>query len=261
MQRTAHSIMLHIHQFPCLNDNYGYLAHDDISGDTAAIDTPDASKYLDEAAEKGWTITHIWNTHWHPDHAGGNLAIKEKTGCKIVGPAGEAAKIPGIDQQVGQGDAVQLGAMTAHVIDVPGHTLGHIAFHKPSEAVAFVGDAVFALGCGRVFEGDAAMMWSSLSRLRDLPPETLLHCAHEYTQANARFAETIETGNAALMDYVAEIDAKRARGERTVPMPLAREIETNPFLRADVDAVQAAMGTAGDPVATFAAVRALKDKF
>ncbi|MCL4156250.1 UNVERIFIED_CONTAM: hypothetical protein GTU68_025680 [Idotea baltica] len=253
--------MLHIHQFPCLNDNYGYLAHDDVSGETAAIDTPDAEKYLSEAASKGWTITHIWNTHWHPDHAGGNLAIKQKTGCTIIGPAGEAAKIPGIDTQVAQDDVVHLGALEARVIDVPGHTLGHIAFHMPSEDVAFVGDAVFALGCGRVFEGDAKMMWQSLRRLKALPPVTLLHCAHEYTQANARFAETIETGNAALKDYIAEIDAKRSRGERTVPMPLARELETNPFLRADVEAVQAAVGTIGDPVATFAEVRARKDSF
>lgn len=253
--------MLYIHQFPCLNDNYGYLVHDDESGATAAIDTPDADKYLSEAAAKGWTITDIWNTHWHPDHAGGNAKIKTETGCQITGPEGEAEKIPGIDRRVSGGDQVQLGAYEAVVMDVPGHTLGHIAFHIPGEAVAFVGDAVFALGCGRVFEGTPDMMWESLSRIKTLPEETTLYCAHEYTQANARFAETIETGNAALMDYITEIDAKRARGERTVPMKLSRELATNPFLRADDAALQAAMGYAGDPVATFAEIRGRKDRF
>lgn len=253
--------MLKVHQFPCLNDNYGFLAHDTETGETAAIDTPDADAYLAEAEKQGWKITQIWNTHWHPDHAGGNLKIKDATGCSITGPAGEAEKIPGIERTVSGGDAVSLGTLTAEVIDVPGHTLGHIAFHLPTEKTAFVGDAVFALGCGRVFEGTMDMMWKSLSRLKSLPGDTTLFCAHEYTQANARFAETIETENAALQAYIREIDEKRARGERTVPMPLARELETNPFLRADVPALQAAMGHAGDAVATFAEIRGRKDRF
>ena len=253
--------MLKVHQFPCLNDNYGYLAHDPESGETTAIDTPDAQKYLAEASTQGWSITQIWNTHWHPDHAGGNLAIKDATGARIIGPAGEAAKIPGLDRAVKGGDTVSLGALTADVIDVPGHTLGHIAYHLASEHTAFVGDAVFALGCGRVFEGDMAMMWKSMMRVKALPADTMLYCAHEYTQSNARFAETIETGNTALTSYIAEIDDKRSRGERTVPMPLARELATNPFLRADVPELQAAMGHAGDAVATFAEIRGRKDKF
>ncbi|MEL6413751.1 MAG: hydroxyacylglutathione hydrolase, partial [Pseudomonadota bacterium] len=226
--------MLTIHQFPCLSDNYGYLAHDPVSGETAAIDTPDPDAYLAEAEAQGWTITAIWNTHWHPDHAGGNMKIKEATGCTIAGPKGEAEKIPGIDQAVGGGDTVSLGAMVATVIDVPGHTLGHIAFHMPEQKTAFVGDAVFALGCGRVFEGDMPMMWNSMLAIKSMAPETVLYCAHEYTQANARFAETIETDNNVLQAYIAEIDDKRSRGERTVPMQLARELEANPFLRADV---------------------------
>ncbi|KCZ92264.1 hydroxyacylglutathione hydrolase [Hyphomonas johnsonii] len=253
--------MFQIHQFPCLNDNYGFLAHDSTSGETAAIDTPDAQKYLAEAAARGWTITQIWNTHWHPDHAGGNLAIKEATGCTITGPAGEAAKIPGLDRAVSTGDTASLGAITAHVIDVPGHTLGHIAYHVPSESIAFVGDAVFALGCGRVFEGDPEMMWDSLSRLKALPPETALYCAHEYTASNAKFAVTVDPGNAALAAYVNEIKDKRARNEWTVPTGLARELATNPFLRADDPALQAAMGHPGDPVATFAEIRGRKDRF
>ena len=253
--------MLKIHQFPCLSDNYGFLAHDPVSGETAAIDTPDASEYLKQAELKGWTITQIWNTHWHPDHAGGNLVIKEATGCTINGPKNEADKIPGIDRQVATGDTVTLGDISATVIDVPGHTLGHIAFHIESESTAFVGDAVFALGCGRVFEGNPGMMWDSLSKLKALPANTTLYCAHEYTAANAKFAITIEPDNAALQAYVAEITEKRARNEPTVPMPLARELDTNPFLRADNPALQTAMGHTGDPVATFAEIRGRKDRF
>ena len=253
--------MLQIHQFPCLYDNYGYLIHDPASGETAAIDTPDADEYLKQAATKGWTITQIWNTHWHPDHAGGNLAIKEKTGCTITGPKNEADKIPGIDRPVATGDTVALGDISATVIDVPGHTLGHIAFHAESDSAAFVGDAIFALGCGRVFEGNPAMMWDSLSKLKALPANTTLYCAHEYTASNAKFAITIEPDNAALQAYVAEIAEKRARNEPTVPMPLSRELATNPFLRADNPALQTAMGHTGDPVATFAEIRGRKDRF
>ena len=253
--------MLQIHQFPCLSDNYGYLIHDPATGETAAIDTPDAAEYLTQAAAKGWTITQIWNTHWHPDHAGGDLAIKDATGCTITGPKNEADKIPGIDRQVATGDTVTLGDISAAVIDVPGHTLGHIAFHIESESTAFVGDAVFALGCGRVFEGNPGMMWESLSKLKALPANTTLYCAHEYTAANAKFAITIEPDNSALQAYVAEITEKRARNEPTVPMPLSRELDTNPFLRADNPALQTAMGHTGDAVATFAEIRGRKDRF
>ncbi len=253
--------MFQIHQFPCLNDNYGFLAHDSASGETAAIDTPDAQKYLAEAAAKGWTITQVWNTHWHPDHAGGNLAVKDATGCTIIGPAGEAEKIPGIDRAVKAGDVVKLGHIEAKVIDVPGHTLGHIAYHLPTESVAFVGDAVFALGCGRVFEGNPEMMWQSLTRLKGLPPETALYCAHEYTASNAKFAVTVDPGNQVLAAYVNEITEKRARNAWTVPTQLSRELATNPFLRADDPALQAAMGHPGDAVATFAEIRGRKDRF
>lgn len=253
--------MLKIHQFPCLADNYGFLAHDSESGETAAIDTPDAQEYLKQAEAQGWTITEIWNTHWHPDHAGGNLAIKEATGCAITGPVGEAEKIPGLDRAVGGGDTVKLGNLSASVIDVPGHTLGHIAYYIPAASTAFVGDALFALGCGRLFEGDPDMMWTSLNRLKVLPPDTVIYCAHEYTKANARFALTIEPDNPDLRAYAREVDEKRAHGEWTVPTRLSRELDANPFLRADEPDLQAAMGHAGDAVATFAEIRARKDRF
>ena len=193
--------MLEILQFHCLSDNYGYLLHDSASGETACIDTPDAEAYLREAAGKGWTITQIWNTHWHPDHAGGNGAIKAATGCLITGPA-EVEKLgTAPDRVVAHGDTVSLGDYTAQVIDVSGHTNGHIAFHIPEAGIAMVGDAVFALGCGRMFEGTAPQFWASLTRIKALPPETLLYCAHEYTQSNARFAVHADPDNAALADY------------------------------------------------------------
>jgi hydroxyacylglutathione hydrolase len=251
---------LQVHQFPCLSDNYGYLLHDPDSGETACIDTPDAEAYLREAAGKGWQITQIWNTHWHPDHAGGNEAIKGATGCSVTAPAGEADKIAGIDRAVGQGDTVEIGGYTANVIDVGGHTMGHIAYHLPDAGIAFVGDAVFALGCGRMFEGTAPQFWESLSRVKALPPETLLYCAHEYTEANARFAAYADPENEALADYVADIGKQRAKGLPTVPATLSRELATNPFLRADDPAMQARWG-GSVPHETFAAIRAAKDSF
>jgi hydroxyacylglutathione hydrolase len=252
--------MLEIHQFACLADNYGFLVHDSDSGETACIDTPDADAYLREAAAKGWQITQIWNTHWHPDHAGGNAAIKAATHCTIVAPASEAGKIAGIDRAVGHGDTVSLGDFTADVIDVGGHTSGHIAYYLPEGGVAFVGDAVFALGCGRMFEGTAPQFWESLSRIKALPPETTLYCAHEYTQSNARFALHADPDNPALQDYARKVAELREQGVPTVPTTLARELAANPFLRADDADMQARWG-GGDAVATFAALRAAKDSF
>jgi hydroxyacylglutathione hydrolase len=257
--------MLEVHQFPCLSDNYGYLLHDPASGETACVDTPDADAYLVAAKAKGWTITQIWNTHWHPDHAGGNEAIKAATGCTVIAPAAEAEKIAGIGRQVGQGDTVPFGKFTAHVIDVGGHTNGHIAYHLPEAGIAFVGDAVFALGCGRMFEGTPPQFWASLTRVKALPGETKLYCAHEYTASNARFALHADPDNAALHAYADEVADKRARGEWTVPTRLDRELAVNPFLRADDPAMQARWadrgGKIGDAVATFAALRAAKDSF
>ena len=251
---------IEVHQFPCLSDNYGFLVHDTASGETTCIDTPDAEEYLKQAALKGWTITQIWNTHWHPDHAGGNAAIKAATNCTITAPAGDAAKIAGVDRTVDQGDTVTLGTTTAHVINVGGHTMGHIAYHLPEASIAFVGDALFALGCGRMFEGTAPQFWASLQRLRALPPSTTLYCAHEYTASNARFAIHADPDNEALATYAAEIARARAANLPTVPFGLAREIATNPFLRADAPALQAHWGN-GDAVATFAALREAKNSF
>lgn len=251
--------MLQIHQFACLSDNYGYLVHDPESGETAAIDTPDAKAYLDEAKRRGWRITQIWNTHWHPDHAGGNVAIRDATGCTITAPQ-EVEKISPIDRVVGHGDEVRLGRYSAQVIDVGGHTNGHVAYHLPEAGVAFVGDSVFALGCGRMFEGAPEQFWASLERIKALPGETTLYCAHEYTQSNARFALHADPDNASLRAYAAEIDARRAEGLPTVPMSLERELATNPFLRADDPALQARWG-GNAPHETFAAIRAAKDNF
>lgn len=252
--------MLEVHQFPCLSDNYGFLLHDPDSGETACIDTPDAEEYLRQAAAKGWRITQIWNTHWHPDHAGGNEAIKAATGCTIVAPEVDAPKIAGVDRTVKQGDTIQLGQWIAHVIDVGGHTMGHIAYHLPEAGLAFVGDSLFALGCGRMFEGTPPQFWASLSRLKALPPETTLYCAHEYTQSNARFALYADPDNAVLRDYAAEVEAKRSRGEPTVPTVLSQELGANPFLRADTPEMQARWG-GNTPPETFAALRAAKDSF
>jgi hydroxyacylglutathione hydrolase len=252
--------VLEVHQFACLSDNYGFLLHDPESEETVCIDTPDADAYLREAAHKSWQITQIWNTHWHPDHAGGNAAIKAATGCKIFAPAAEARKIEGVDKPVRHGDIVCLGEWEAHVIDVGGHTNGHIAYHLPGAGLAFVGDSLFALGCGRMFEGTAPQFWASLSRLKALPPETLVYCAHEYTQANARFALHADPDNPRLRDYAARVDASRAKGLPTVPTNISRELAANPFLRADDAAMQARWG-GGDAVATFAALRSAKDNF
>lgn len=252
--------MLEIHQFPCLSDNYGYLVHDPVSGETACIDTPDADAYLREAGHKGWQITQIWNTHWHPDHAGGNEAIKAATGCKVIAPKGDAERIAAVDRAVKQGDVVMLGEWDAVVIEVGGHTIGHIAYHLPDAETAFVGDAVFALGCGRMFEGTPQQFWSSLCRVKALPSATTLYCAHEYTEANARFALHADPDNAELARYAAAITRTRAVGKPTVPFALARELATNPFLRADDPTIQARWG-GGDAVATFAALRAAKDSF
>lgn len=253
---------IEIHQFAALKDNYGYLVHEPSSGATAAIDTPEVAPILKALDERGWTLTHILNTHHHFDHAGGNAELKAKTGCTIVGPRGEQDLIPGIDRAVGEGDIVELGAARARVIDVPGHTRGHIAYHFADDRVVFVGDTLFALGCGRLFEGTADEMWTSLSKLMALPDDTVVYCAHEYTQSNARFALTVEPQNAALAARAKEIDARRAAGQWTVPTTIALEKATNPFLRAASRDLRITVGLeAAANVDVFAETRRLKDNF
>lgn len=253
---------LSIRQFPCLSDNYGFLIHDAASGETATIDTPDPERILAEAEAAGWTITQIWNTHHHFDHAGGNAAIKAATGARIVAPGYESASIPGIDLAVSDGDTVRLGQIEAEVMFTPGHTSGHVVYVLRSENVAFVGDTLFALGCGRLFEGTPAQMWDSLSRLAGLPDDMTVYCAHEYTQANARFALTIDPDNRALQAYAADVDAKRARGEATVPTTIGAEKAANPFLRAANRDIRARLGMAdASDVEVFAEIRRRKDVF
>lgn len=237
---------LTVRQFPCLSDNYGFLIRDEASGKTACVDTPEAGPILAELEKAGWTLDLILNTHWHPDHAGGNAAIQEATGAVIVGPA-EVRRIAPLDREVAGGDVVELGETRLQVIESGGHTLGHIAYFDPESRKAFVGDTLFALGCGRLFEGTAEQMWASLSRLTALPDDTLVYCAHEYTAANARFALSVD-GSPALKARADDIFAARERGEATVPTTIGLEKATNPFLRA------------GD-AAKFAEVRAAKDAF
>ncbi len=253
---------LQIHQFPCLSDNYGYLIHDPEQKVTATIDTPEVAAIDAALAEKGWSLTHILNTHHHFDHAGGNLELKDKTGCQIIGPRAESQRIPGIDVQVGDGDQVMFGQFSAKVFDVPGHTSGHIAFWFESENVAFVGDTLFALGCGRLFEGTAEQMWTSLQKLMAMPDDTTVYCAHEYTQANAKFALSVEPGNEALVARSAEIDRLRAAGTPTVPTTMKLEKDTNPFLRPMSANLQETVGMVGkDLVDVFAETRRRKDNF
>jgi len=215
---------------PAFSDNYLWLVHDDASGDTAVVDPGDAAPVLAEAARRDWTISQVWNTHWHPDHTGGNLAIKQATGARISGPAKE--RIPGRDVALNEGDTVRLGNRVGRVIEVPGHTLGHIALLFDEERVAFVGDTLFAMGCGRLFEGTPAQMYRSLQRLTALPEDTKLYCAHEYTLSNARFAVHAEPTNAATAARLAGVEELRRAGEITVPTTVAQERETNPFVRA-----------------------------
>jgi hydroxyacylglutathione hydrolase len=222
---------LQVRQFPCLSDNYGFLIHDPDSGETACIDSPDPAVILAECAAAGWSLSQIWNTHHHHDHAGGNTALIAATGARVIGPSYDVQRIPTITEAVSDGDLVHLGSKTAEVWFTPGHTIGHICFVFHDEGKAFVGDTLFALGCGRMFEGTPEQMWGSLARLTTLPDETQIYCAHEYTQANAGFALSIDPDNRDLQAYAMTVEAERARGEPTVPTTIGAEIAANPFLR------------------------------
>jgi hydroxyacylglutathione hydrolase len=216
-----------------LNDNYIWLVHDAVSKETLVVDPAVADPVLHECARRGWSITQIWNTHWHPDHTGGNVELRAASSCTIVGPVAENDKIPSLDIFVGEGDHLEFGGTRAIVMEVPAHTLGHIAFHFPEHAVAFVGDTLFAMGCGRLFEGTADQMFANMKRLEALPDETRIYCAHEYTQLNGRYALTVEPENIALIERMKSVDAARARGEATVPTTIYLERATNPMMRAE----------------------------
>jgi hydroxyacylglutathione hydrolase len=223
--------MLDIVPVPVLRDNYVWLVHDPESGETVAVDPSVADPVLDEAERRGWRISQVWNTHWHPDHTGGNDAIRAATGCTITGPA-EAEKVSRMDRVVAGGDRAAIGEFEAELIDIPAHTAGHVAFHLPAAQAAFVGDTLFAMGCGRLFEGDAAQMYESLRRLAALPGDTRIYCGHEYTLDNGRFALTVEPDNPALVRRVELVTSARERGQVTLPTTIALELETNPFVRA-----------------------------
>lgn len=244
---------LQIHQFPCLSDNYGFLVRDVATGKTACIDTPDADAILLQLERLGWELDFILNTHWHPDHAGGNEKLYAATGATIIGPQ-EVTRIAPVHHEARPGETVLLGETQLAVIDSGGHTLGHLAYYDAEGGVAFVGDTLFALGCGRMFEGDPEQMWASLSRLAALPDDTVVYCAHEYTASNARFALSVDD-DPALRARAEAVFAARERGEATVPTTIGLEKATNPFLRAP------ALRPGLAPAQAFAEIRAAKDSF
>ena len=222
---------LEIVRVPVLSDNYAWLIHDPASCETVAVDPGEAQPLMDAAAIRGWRIAQVWTTHWHPDHTGGNAAMKA-AGARITGPGAEAEKIPTLDVQVGEGDTVAIGDHVAQVMAVPGHTAGHVAFYLAADAAIFTGDTLFAMGCGRLFEGTAAEMFANMQRYAALPNETQVYCGHEYTQSNGRFALEAEPENPTIEDRMRIVDALRAEGEATVPTSIGAERATNPFMRA-----------------------------
>lgn len=253
---------LQVHQFICLSDNFGVLVHDPATGATASIDAPDGDPILAALAEKGWTLTDILLTHHHPDHTQGVAELKAKfPQARIVGAKKDAHRLPKLDQAVVEGDAVAVGSAKARVIETPGHTSGHIAYHFSDDALLFAGDTLFALGCGRAFEEAPPVLYHSLQKLAVLPEETLVYCGHEYTLSNAKFALTVDPGNIRLARRAADVSALRAAGQFTLPTTIGLERDTNPFLRADDAGVQAAVGMAGKaPAEVFTELRERKNR-
>ncbi|MEL6423770.1 MAG: hydroxyacylglutathione hydrolase [Pseudomonadota bacterium] len=251
---------LELHQFPCRSDNYCVLVRDAEAGVTAAIDAPDADAVRSAVDQTGWGLTHILTTHHHADHTAGNSALKEAYGCHIVGPAAEQERIPTLDDTVGEGDTFRFGGHTVEVFDTPGHTAGHISYLFRAARIGFTGDTLFSLGCGRLFEGDAQTMWQSLAKIRAWPRDTTIYCGHEYTLANARFALTVDPSNTALIERAKEIEALREAGKPTLPTTLARELETNPFIRPDAPEIRAELGMqSAEDWEVFAEIRRRKD--
>jgi hydroxyacylglutathione hydrolase len=250
------------HLFPCLQDNYGVLLHDPTSGSTAAIDAPEAAAVEAALKATGWKLTDILVTHHHSDHTAGIPELKQRYGCRVVAPRAEAARIADADVTVGENETVGVGGLAGRVIDTPGHTAGHISYWFGPENLAFVGDTLFSIGCGRVIEGTPEMMWQSLLKLRNLPDQTQIFCGHEYTTANIAFARSIDPNNPALAARAEEVAALRAKHKPTIPVTLGAEKAANPFLRADNPELAAALGMSGSPPAkVFAKIRGAKDTF
>lgn len=253
---------LEIEQFGCRSDNFGVLLHDPASGETALIDAPDETAILAAVEKTGWRPTVILTTHHHLDHVEANLALKARFGLTIVGPAAEAAKIPGIDREVREGDTIAFGGETIEVIETPGHTAGHICYHLPKSGLVFTADTLFALGCGRLFERGPDAMHASMAKLAALPIATIVYFGHEYTQSNARFALTVDPDNAALKERAAQIDVIRAAGHSTMPTTIGAELSTNPYLRVADPAIRRNLDMAGaSDVEVFAEIRRRKDNF
>jgi len=248
--------------FPCLKDNFGVLLHDPASGATAAIDAPEAAPIEAALQKTGWKLTDILVTHHHADHTQGIGALKQHHKCRVVAPRAEAARIAHVDETVGEGDTVKVGGIAARVIETPGHTAGHISYFLPEDKLAFVGDTLFSIGCGRVIEGNPEMMWNSLLKLRALPDDTQFFCGHEYTDANIRFAKTIEPNNKALAARADQVKQQLAAGRATIPATIGAEKAENPFLRADNAEMAKSLGLSGKPAwQVFAEIRERKNKF
>lgn len=255
--------MLDIIQVPLLRDNYAYVLHDAASGETAVLDPSSSLPILELLEQKGWRLTYILNTHHHFDHTGGNEDIKARTSCKIVSSYTDRERIPGgADMTLKEGDAISIGSSTASILEIPGHTIGDIAFYFPQEQAVFCGDALFSLGCGKMFEGTPEQMWNSLRRLADLPRDTKLYCGHEYTQANGQFALSVDPHNDALKNYLHQVEDLRREGRPTVPSTIAIEVAANPFLRAPAIVNESGeLGISPAPHDAFAHLRHKKDQF
>lgn len=251
-----------IHQFMCLEDNFGVLIHDPATGATASMDAPEAAPVLAALRQTGWKLTDILVTHHHKDHIGGIAEVKSQfPDARVVGPSKDRDRVPGADMYVTEGDRVKIGALTARIIETPGHTNGHIVYFFEEDEMLFAGDTLFALGCGRAFEQPGPVLHASLQKLAALPAETKIFCGHEYTLSNGRFALKVDPDNAALINRMADIEALRAQGKPTLPTTMALELKTNPFLRADDPAIQAQLNMRGaDPAAVFTELRERKNK-
>ena len=253
---------MEIVQLPVLQDNYVFLLHDHSTADTLVVDPAVSEPVLAFLAERGWKLTHILNTHFHGDHVGGNLALKAATSCTIYGKSQEGEQIPGLDKALREGDRIGFGELEIEVLEISGHTQGHLGFWLPKMGVFFCGDTLFGMGCGRLLRGTAEQMWSSLQRIRQFPPETLIYCAHEYTLSNARFALSVDPSNTSLKSRLEHVQRLRELGLSTVPFRLEEELETNPFLRVESPSIQRALDLEGQPeVEVFRALRGLKDCF